>query len=131
MIRRKPGLSHEQFRKHMEESHARLAQKYVGHLFVEYRRNYAKEASFGGDLREPGSGFGPKPWQFDCISEWIMASEKDYLEVRRIMGQPEIDRQFHEDEDRFLDRTSVVMVVCDVADTGTGDGHGTLKAAKA
>ena len=118
LLKRKPGLTHEQFREMFEASHAKLAEKYVGHLFVEYRRNYVKDAMWGGNPRQEGSGFGQREWSYDLISEWIMADEAAFQEVRRIMAQPEIDREFETDEERLIDRSSVVMIHCDVADSG-------------
>ena len=39
MFKRKPGLTHEQFRHHYETSHVPLVHKYLSHLFVDYRRS--------------------------------------------------------------------------------------------
>ncbi len=126
LMKRKQGWSHQQFRDHFEKSHAELAKKYVGHLFVEYRRNYVDQVWSGGDPREEGAGFGPRDWEWDLMSEWITASEADFQEILRIMEQPGIREQFEEDEDRFIDRAATVMVPCVVTNTGTGDGRGAL-----
>ncbi len=50
LLKRKPGISHEQFRHHYETSHAVLGQKYFGHLILSYKRNYdvAKQAGQEG-----------------------------------------------------------------------------------
>jgi hypothetical protein len=116
LLRRKQGLTHEQFRAHFEGSHVPLAQKYIGHLFADYRRNYASEIWAGGDPRKEGGGFGPKPWDYDVISEWIFAKEEDFHELNRILAQPEVAKLFHEDEDRFLDRNGFVMIPCQVVE---------------
>src|SRR4051794_32707745 len=34
-LKRKPGISHEQFREHYENSHVKLADKYLGHLMID------------------------------------------------------------------------------------------------
>lgn len=39
------------------------------------------------------------------------------------MSVPAIEREFWDDEDRFIDRSATVMVPCVVADTGPGDGY--------
>jgi hypothetical protein len=109
-LRRKPGMSHEQFREHFETSHVPLAMKHLGHLFVEYRRNYAATAWFGGDPRRSDGGFGPKDWDHDCISEWVLADQAAFDELNRIMSDPEVSRLFKEDEDRFVDREGFVMI---------------------
>ncbi len=60
LIKRKSHLTHDQFRKHFERSHAAMAIKYCGHLFSEYRRNYVDQAFGGGDSRQEGSANCPK-----------------------------------------------------------------------
>ena len=118
-IKRKPHLSHAEFRAHFERSHAAMALKFCGHLFCEYRRNYVDTVFTGGDSRDPASGYGPRGWDWDLISEWILPDEAALHEIYRIMQQPGIDELFRADEDRFIDRRATVTAVCDVADVGT------------
>jgi hypothetical protein len=118
-IKRKPHLTHEQFKDHFERSHAAMALKFCGHLFSEYRRNYVNIAYTGGDSRQEGSGYGPREWDWDLISEWILPNEEALNEIYRIMQSPGIDELFWADEDRFIDRTATVTVACDVRDVGT------------
>lgn len=126
-IKRKPHLTHAQFRDHFERSHAPMALKFCGHLFSEYRRNYVDIAHTGGDSRQAGSGYGPREWDWDLISEWILPDEAALHEIYRIMQQPGIDQLFLADEDRFIDRTATVTVACDVRDVGTAfDAAGTV-----
>jgi hypothetical protein len=120
LVKRKPHLTHEQFREHFERSHAAMALKFCGHLFTEYRRNYVHIVLAGGDPRQEGSGFGPMEWQWDLLSEWVMPDEASFLEIQRIMQSPGIKRLFWEDEDRFIDRQHIAMMPCTaVCDTGT------------
>jgi hypothetical protein len=118
-IKRKPHLTHDQFRDHFERSHAAMAIRYCGHLYSEYRRNYVDMVWTGGDARQPDSGYGLREWDWDLISEWITPDEASYHEILRIMQMPGIDPLFHADEDRIIDRTATVSVPCEVADTGT------------
>ena len=62
-IKRKPHMTHAQFRDHFERSHAAMALKFCGHLFSEYRRNYVDLAWFGGDSRVEGSGYREQDWE--------------------------------------------------------------------
>lgn len=119
LVKRKPHLTHEQFREHFERSHAAMALKFCGHLFSEYRRNYVHIVLGGGDPRQAGSGFGEMEWQWDLLSEWIMPDEASFHEIQRIMESSDIKRLFQEDEDRFIDRTAYVMMPCAVFDNGT------------
>lgn len=126
-IKRKPHLTHEQFKAHFERSHAAMALKFCGHLFSDYRRNYVDTAWFGGDSRIASSGYAQQDWTWDLISEWILPSEEALQEIYRIMQEPDKDHLFRADEDRFIDRTATVTVVCDVRDVGTAfDPKGTV-----
>jgi hypothetical protein len=119
LVKRKSHLTHAQFRDHFERSHAAMALRYCGHLFSSYRRNYVTTVLAGGDPREEGSGFGPREWDWDLMSEWTMESEEDWHAIQAIMESPGIKRLFQEDEDRFIDRKAIVMIPCEMRDTGT------------
>lgn len=126
-IKRKPHLTHEEFRDHFERSHAAMALKFCGHLFTAYQRNYTKTVFTGGDSRDPGSGYAVREWEWDLVSEWILPDEAALQEIYRIMQSPGIDKLFHADEDRFIDRTATVTAHCEVRDTGTDfDPKGTV-----
>jgi EthD domain len=123
LVKRKSHLTHEEFREHFERSHAPMAQKYCGHLFRAYRRNYVKTVLAGGDSREASTNFGPKEWEWDLLSEWIMPDEKSFHEITRIMQSPGIRQRFEQDEDQFIDRQAMVMMSCTGYPLGAGSGH--------
>jgi hypothetical protein len=126
-VKRKPHLTHEQFRVHFERSHAAMALKFCGPLFTAYRRNYVNKVLAGGDPRQEGSGFGEREFEWDLISEWVMPDEAAFHEITRIMESPGIKELFHADEDRFIDRQAIVMAPVSVCDTGTAfDPRGTV-----
>lgn len=116
-LARKQGISHEQFRAHYENSHAPLAMKHFGHLFREYRRNY-RTATFGGSaLADGGAGFGPRPWRYDVVAEWVLDDETAFDAIMAGLAEPELARLFYEDEEHFLDRDSIFLVKCEVHET--------------
>jgi hypothetical protein len=120
LVKRKPHLTHAQFRDHFERSHAAMALKFCGHLFTHYERMYVSDVLGGGDPRVEGSGFGPMEWGWDLMSVWTMKDEAAFLEIQAMMESPELKRYFQEDEDRFIDRQHIVMMPCTaVRDTGT------------
>jgi EthD domain len=130
LLRRKPGITHEQFRDHYENSHAILGQKYLGHLMVDYKRNYRTATAGGGVPTDPkGSALASHSgeWEYDCVTEWVMPNEAAFDEIMRLFADPVIGKVFHDDEENFLDRNSVFLIKCDTRDTGTGDGAETLK----
>ena len=120
LLKRKPGITFEQFRDHYENSHAVLGQKYLGHLMVAYKRNYDMGNAAGAEARPKASGY-------DCITEWVMPDARAFEESMRLLADPVIGKIFHDDEEHFLERESVRLVRCDCRDTGPGDGSETLK----
>ncbi len=119
MLKRKPGTTPTQFREHYERSHAAIARKYVGHLLMGYTRNYQTEA-WGGTATDP-AGFRQRPFDYDCITELVVADEAAFEEMARIFGAPAASAELIEDEHKFLDRWATVMLRCDeVVDHSVG-----------
>jgi hypothetical protein len=77
LLKRKPYLTHAQFRAHFELSHSAMAQKYCGHLFSQYQRHYLETVMDGGDSRKENSGFGPRPSNWDLLSGAIGLARED------------------------------------------------------
>jgi hypothetical protein len=118
LIKRQPHLTHQQFREHFEASHAAMALRYCGHLFVDYQRNYVGTVYGGGDARAEGSGYGPMEWDWDLMSEWTVEDQAALDEIYRIMESPGIKALFQADEDRFIDRKANVTIPCEVRGGG-------------
>jgi hypothetical protein len=104
-LKRKAGLTPEEFRRHFETSHALLAERHFGHLLVEYRRNYVSQV--GG----PGMGQGElaNALGFDCFSEWTMANEGVYGEIQTILSDPAVGGPIAEDSQKFIDNAATVV----------------------
>ena len=114
LLKRKEGVSHEQFREHFEKEHAPLAMKHIGHLFVEYRRNYVDQTLGRAGVDERGESiYGPMEWGWDMISEWILPDAAAFAEIQKIMTG-DVIKQFHAIEEKFLDRPAQVMLRCSV-----------------
>jgi hypothetical protein len=120
LLRRRPDITHAQFREHYETSHAVLGERYLGHLLRSYRRNYVDPAA---PQRDPGSALArvlaDKAWDYDCVTEWELDDVAAFDKVVAILSDPEIGKLFYEDEEHFLDRSSVRLVRCDVTQTDT------------
>lgn len=97
LLKRKPGMSFEDFRHHYENGHALLGEKYFGHLFASYRRNYIPAGTrlLDGQVIENA---------YDCLTELVFHEPGGYQELRRIASDPEVYRVLVEDEEKFLDR---------------------------
>lgn len=116
MLKRKAGLSTEQFRQHYESSHVELAHKYIGHLLTNYRRFYPTFTTRNPSNQPAGSVPPPFDLGYDAITEMEVADEAALMEMQRIFNDPEINPILAEDELRFLDREATVMMVCDHID---------------
>lgn len=104
LLKRKPGMSFEDFRSHYEGSHAKLGEKYFGHLFESYRRNYIPEGLRLSDRETVENAY-------DCLTELVFRDEEGYKELKRIASDPEVQRTLIEDELRFLDRDACANAI--------------------
>ena len=104
LIKRKAGISREDFVKHYEEVHAPLALKNLP-MIRRYIRNHVVDI--------PGSE-GP---DFDCISEFWFDSIEDAMGVVAFV-QSESGKVLRDDEMKFMDnsRTIAFMVEERVSD---------------
>ena len=98
MMKRKPGISREEFIRHYEDVHAPLAQRLLG--FARYARNYL--------LPVPGAGEPP----FDVISEFWFESKEAYARAMAFNTSPEA-RILREDEALFMDTSKTVGLLVD------------------
>ena len=110
LLRRKQGLSPEEFREGYENFHSRIGVRLYGHLWTEYRRNYLKAGSSFTQTRAGGSS-GPDDIGFDAVSEFIVRDEAAWAEMSRISAANQALIQ--EDEARWFDQVHSYIVPCD------------------
>ena len=107
MVKRKIGLTPEEFRHGYENYHSRLGVELFGHLWAEYRRNYIG----GGHCffqRGQGSTDGPDEIGFDAISEVVFKDDNALVEMAKISAANR-DR-IVEDESRWFHQKRSWMV---------------------
>lgn len=117
-LKRKPGITPEQFREHYERSHVAYAQKYIGHLLVSYVRNYPTMALLDPSNVTPGVPPVPHDIGWDAITEMRVKDMAAVEEISRIFNDPAIQPILKADERKFLDDKATVMIMCDERDTG-------------
>lgn len=106
MVKRKAGLTAEQFRHGYEHSHSRLAVRLFGHLWFSYQRNYLTSArSFDGRQ------FGIDVIGFDAVSEFVLRDQAAAEEMGRISLEHKDILQA--DEARWFDVTHCWKVSCE------------------
>ena len=81
MVRRKQGLTPEQFRHGYETSHSRIANSLFGHLWLSYRRNYL---TVGHCFAGEGETQGADHVGFDAVSEFVLRDAAAEAEMTRI-----------------------------------------------
>ncbi|WP_062380454.1 EthD domain-containing protein [Pseudomonas abietaniphila] len=119
MLKRKAGITPQAFRDHYESSHVKLAQKYIGHLLERYVRNYPVQAVLNPSNQAKATAPVPFTSEYDVITEMYLKDSLAVEEMSRIFNDPDINPILVEDELKFLDRASTLMLVCDQVDTGT------------
>ena len=106
MVKRKPGLTPEQFRDGYENSHSRIAVRLFGHLWLEYRRNYVLTGyNFTNDEGNADTV------HFDAISEFILPDQAALDEMNRI--SMENHEMIKEDEARWFDQSHCWIMNCE------------------
>ena len=104
-VKRKPGLTHEQFRAHYENTHAPLAKSRLApQWLVRYERNFLT----------PMAG-QPEP-PYDCVTEFWFADQAA-MEASTAWARSEEGQVLARDEENFMDRASMRAFVADVAAT--------------
>ena len=119
-LKRKPGMTPEEFRKHYETSHVEKAVELFAHLMVEYRRNYFTSSVAFSD-RDPERAGRPQPEGHDVITEIYLKDQAALDEFVKALSAPEIKNWFIEDEKKFLDRDASRMGVVEIVESRVGN----------
>jgi hypothetical protein len=118
LLKKREGMTSEQFRQHYENSHAYHAVRHFGHLWVEYRRNYPlSSSSFAAADGAIDSAVDSVP-DYDAVTEIVLRDQAALDEFLRLLSMPETRAFFSEDEARFTDRERSKFMVCDVVQSG-------------
>ena len=117
LLKRKPGMTREQFRQHYETSHVMLAKKHGGHLFHDYRRHYVGDviAMRGEEVVVNGVEEGA----YDVITKIVFRDQAALDEFWRIYAIPEVFAELRADEQAFLDMPTMRVNICEEVRTWT------------
>jgi hypothetical protein len=104
-VKRKAGLTHDEFRARYESGHVALAISELPHL-VQYRRNYVKPAR------------GMAETDFDVVTEFWFDDKDGWKATAAHALDPEKGKLLADDEAVFMDRSTMrfVMVEEEIAD---------------
>jgi hypothetical protein len=112
LIRRKPGVSKAEFQAHYEAHHAPLAMTYISPFLVDYRRSYPLEAFSYADAVDDVEPANGSEFGYDCITELWFADRAQMDAMLAVLADPSVRDVLTEDEDRFLDRDTIVFLPC-------------------
>ena len=105
LLKRKNGLSREQFIEYYETRHAPLMRRLLPQM-TDYRRNYFDVA---GAFVYPGASLP----DFDVVTEMWVEDRAAYDAMIAIATRPDVARIIAEDEEHFLDRDQTRMLIVD------------------
>ncbi|MET1756461.1 EthD domain-containing protein [Novosphingobium sp. RD2P27] len=101
-MKRKPGLSTQEFREYYENHHAPLAAKYSGAL-LRYVRTYLEPHP------HPETGEATEP-PYDVITELWFDDEATYRSTLQYLTTTKMSPEIVEDEKRLFDRSSFCIL---------------------
>jgi hypothetical protein len=105
LLKRKSGLSREQFINHYENNHVPLVRVLLPSI-GKYVRNYLSESSVSAGRQEGATGSVPSPY-FDVITEIWFDDQPAYDRFLAALNDKSVSQRLQEDEERFLDRSIV------------------------
>ena len=105
-MKRKEGISFDDFRDHYEQVHIPLVAKWVGHLMVDFKRYYPQNAVnlYAGREDEDQAPPNDGGVDYDAVSIYTIRDEQALQEILRISQDPAFTRLVTADEANFADR---------------------------
>jgi uncharacterized protein (TIGR02118 family) len=103
LLKRKPGMSREDFVRYYEARHAVLATQLVPGM-LDYRRTYITPD-------RPAFGTSPPALDFDVITSLVFADLASYQRAFDTLKRPEIAQQIAADEENLFDRSNITAYI--------------------
>ena len=101
MVRRREGISREEFQRYWKEEHAELVQRHAGLLRI---RQYVQTHARDTDLDDALAGSrGSEPRQYDGVAELWWDSIDDLVQAATSEEGQTAQQALLEDERRFID----------------------------
>jgi len=111
-IRRNRSLTQDEFRSYYEDHHSVFALRYIRPFLTGYRRNYPQSAFSYLDAVESDGAAPASAFDYDCVTEMSFASDADLDAMFARLAEPDVRAAIAEDEARFIDPTSVLVLRC-------------------
>lgn len=108
-FRARDGMSRDDSRRYYEEHHAPLITSLFGEFLTDYRRSYVQPDS----VFAPNDPPGPIALDFDVVVEMWFGTAESFQRSAGVAARPEVADLIAADEEKFLDRASMVSFVVD------------------
>lgn len=120
-MKRKEGISFEDFRDHYENVHIPMVAKWVGHLMSDFKRYYPQNAInlYVGRADADEAPANDGGVDYDAVSIYTIKNEAALEELMRISQDPKFTCAVTEDEANFADRAVSRQTLTEEI-TGTG-----------
>lgn len=106
-MKRKPGTSVEQFRRHYEHVHLPLNAKWIGHLVADFRRYYPENLeNFFRGAERGGSADVAGGCSYDAVSIYTLRDGSAFDELMKVAQNIDYQRAIAADEAEFCDRAA-------------------------
>ena len=102
LMKRKAGMSMDDFTRHFETRHVKLAEPYYRDAAVRYLRRYIQP------MVNPLSGDTPEP-EFDLLVEIWFPDQERWESAMSALARPEIAGALREDASRCLDGSKMLF----------------------
>lgn len=114
-MRRRPGMTRDEFIDYYETGHAELAMKILVDdrgrcVFGQYRRTFPLP---GGVTQIGDADAPPYAYDFDVMTEIWFWTEEDYKAFHALTTTPEVGKALSEDEAKLFDMPHTVMFLAD------------------
>jgi len=111
LIKKKKGMSRDDFIAYYEANHSPLGKRLVGHLWTRYTRNYPKQLMAYNEATEMDG--------YDAITEIWFKDQTAVDEMARIVNIPENNAAILRDEENFQEREHTRMLMVEEYENGT------------
>ena len=110
MLKKKPGMSFEDFRDYYETKHAPLCEKLIP-FYTDYRRNFIVPVQ---DYN-PGHLDNALPAErpFDVVTELTFRDRAQYQQLVDALSDPKIGDIITRDEENLFDRSAMTIYIVD------------------
>jgi hypothetical protein len=112
LLKRRDGMSKEEFRKYYEEKHLLLCYEHVRGIAVDYRRNYIEDIFGSGGENEFSDSLG-STFGYDVVTEVWFKSREALQQLFKKLEDSSLTERMVKDEPNLFDRSAHRFMICE------------------